>query len=322
MRTDTGTCATSDAVWELAARLEVPTQRSAAQRQHDVIDLRVERGLDREHLGHRDRSHRKAPLGADDPVEARPRRRERAGRRFGTEHLARKGGGLTRQLVGEARRTPRQRNDGAQRPQPERGGRRGALPFPCRRRTVGGSRVTLEVHDEPREVHPGDAIDERVVDLDDEGDAPVVEPVDPPRLPQRAAPVELPGDQHGHEIGDLAAGAGRRHLRAMEVRVEVEVRIVDQHGPVEAQGSPDQPGPQDGRAAQSARVAPPHRLEGEAGGIGRVEDQQRRDVHVPARGLAVEEPGAGTVNSSHDPPASSGDDPDFHEPARNCWSRA
>src|SRR5204863_8931374 len=71
------------------------------------------------------------------------------------------------------------------------------------------------------------AVDHRVVDLREEGDATALEPVDEVELPQRPAAVERAGEDASDGAGELAVVAGRRDGAVADVEVEVEVGVLD-----------------------------------------------------------------------------------------------
>lgn len=69
-----------------------------------------------------------------------------------------------------------------------------------------------------------------MVHLGDEGDAPALETLDDPHLPQRPGAVEwLGGDLHG-EHGERGVVTGGRQRSTADVLVEVEHGVVDHHG--------------------------------------------------------------------------------------------
>jgi hypothetical protein len=133
----------------------------------------------------------KAPMRADLDVQRRLRR----GVQAGPDDLADALDGVAR--ARDRRRRARRRreraregrNAGAHRPDRARGDELGAaglghrLPGLVRVRDLGRHR--REVEDHLREVDPRDPVDHRVVALGDEREAPVVEPLDEPELPQR-----------------------------------------------------------------------------------------------------------------------------------------
>ena len=54
------------------------------------------------------------------------------------------------------------------------------------------------------QAHPGVAVDERVVDLEVDGDAPLLEALDEVRLPRRPVEIERRSVQARHEDAELA----------------------------------------------------------------------------------------------------------------------
>jgi hypothetical protein len=102
-------------------------------------------------------------------------------------------------------------------------------------------RIGRGIEQHGRDVHPGDAVDERVVSLREQREAPVGEPLHEPQLPERSAAVERLGeDPAGQplELG-LAARPGQRGMA--HVVAHVEVGIVDPHGPSLVEGDEREP---------------------------------------------------------------------------------
>ena len=92
-------------------------------------------------------------------------------------------------------------------------------------------RHRLEVEQHGREVDAGDAVDERVMGLGDQREAPVLEPLHEPQLPQRLRAVEPLGVDPGGERAQLLLAAGLRQRGVAQVVLEVEVRVVDPQRP-------------------------------------------------------------------------------------------
>ena len=74
---------------------------------------------------------------------------------------------------------------------------------------------------------PGDAVDERVVGLGDEGEALAGQPLDHPQLPERLRAVELLGEHPRRHVAQLLLRARRGQRRVADVVLEVEGRVVD-----------------------------------------------------------------------------------------------
>ena len=141
----------------------------------------------------------------------------------------------------------------------------------------GGCRRRLEVEQDGRQIDAGDAVDERVVGLEDEREAIVLEPFDQPALPQRLGAIELLGDDPARELEQLLLGSGRGERRVAHVVLEIERWVV---GPQRAAGL-------ERRRAQPLPVAR-HEVQAAADMIQVVlecrwrpiEDEHRADVHV------------------------------------------
>jgi len=87
--------------------------------------------------------------------------------------------------------------------------------------------LLLEVEEDGRDVDAGDAVDEGMVALADDGEAVFVKALDQPQLPERLGAVELLREDPCGEVAQLLLGAGRGQRRAAYVVVEVEERVVD-----------------------------------------------------------------------------------------------
>src|SRR4029453_17935339 len=108
-------------------------------------------------------------------------------------------------------------------------------------------RMRLEGEDLGHQVDAQHAVDRRVVHLGDDGDVTVLETLDDPQLPQRAAPIEwTPGDL-GRQLGELVEAPRRGYRGPPAVIVEIEVGVLDPARAVDAEGHLD--------------ATPPERLE-------------------------------------------------------------
>jgi hypothetical protein len=92
-------------------------------------------------------------------------------------------------------------------------------------------RDRLHVEQDGHEVDPGDAVDQRVVRLRDQGEAPALEPLHEPELPQGLGPVELLGVDAGRQRAQLQLRPRRGQRRVADVVVEVEGRVVHPQRP-------------------------------------------------------------------------------------------
>ena len=98
------------------------------------------------------------------------------------------------------------------------------------------------VEQQHRDLDGGDAVDERVVGLPDDGPA-VRQAAYEVDAPQRVVVIERVGEQLARELAQLAGAAGRRHRHRVDVAGDVEgavvgpVRVAEQrarHAPAEA----------------------------------------------------------------------------------------
>ena len=92
-----------------------------------------------------------------------------------------------------------------------------------------------EVEEHRHDVGSGDAVDQTVMGLRDEGETVIAEPLRHPDLPQRLRPVELLRHDPGRESFQLAVVARRGQGRVAHVVLEVEVGVVDPDRPAEAE---------------------------------------------------------------------------------------
>ena len=160
--------------------------------------------------------------------------------------------------------------------------------------------MALEVEDLGHQVDTHHAVDGGVMHLGDDADVAVLETLDDPQLPQRAAAVErAPGDL-GRQLGELVEAAGSRQRGPPDVVVEIEVGILDPHRVMQAERDLDHAPAERLEARESVGDELPHRLDREAAGnVGGVEDHRRHDVHVRRRGFEREEGGVETGQPLH-----------------------
>ena len=102
------------------------------------------------------------------------------------------------------------------------------------------------------------AVDGGVMHLGDDADVAVLETLDDPQLPQRAAAVErAPGDL-GRQLGELVEAAGSGERGPPDVVVEIEVGILDPHRVMHAERDLDhamaEPRIEAQRSAMSFRI--------------------------------------------------------------------
>ena len=80
-------------------------------------------------------------------------------------------------------------------------------------------------------------VDHRVVDLGDDREPVVGEPLDQVDLPERPGPVELARHEAADELAQLRVRAGSGQGGAADVVVELEARVVDPHRQPEVPGT-------------------------------------------------------------------------------------
>ncbi len=153
----------------------------------------------------------------------------------------------------------------------------------------GGSATSGDVvEDDLAEVDRVDAVDHRLVNLGDDGDPPVGEPLDDDELPQRTGPVERPGLEPGDELGELGVRPRPGQRGAADVVADVEVLVVDPDRVREPGRDPADPLPVPGDERDAGGDVLDEAVEVKAAGR-RLEDHDAADVHRRRRLLEVEE---------------------------------
>jgi hypothetical protein len=124
------------------------------------------------------------------------------------------------------------------------------------------------------------------------GEAPVLEPLDHPDLPERSRAVERSLEKARDERLELLVRARPRHRDVTQVVVEIEVPIVDPHR-VLLTGNPGEPLPIAGNAVEDALDPAPDRGEVDAAALPRqragAEDLGGAPVHGTVRLLPEQE---------------------------------
>jgi hypothetical protein len=105
-------------------------------------------------------------------------------------------------------------------------------PFGRRRRRIGGRWIGAQHVRQQRGRR--DAVRQGVVDLRDERDVAVLQPLERPYLPQRTVALQLRARDRADQRVHLAGAAGRRNAGTLQMPVEVEVRVFDPHRMVDA----------------------------------------------------------------------------------------
>ncbi len=131
-------------------------------------------------------------------------------------------------------------------------------------------------------------------------DLPVGQTLDRPELPQRTLAVQgLPGDVPAG-LGEFLPATRRRHRRAVQVTVDVEVRIIDPHRMVHVERGVVQLAAKRRRGSGTEVELVLELVEGVAAGHrGRVENQQPAHVQQLCRGFQIEEAGVETAEAFH-----------------------
>ena len=203
-------------------------------------------------------------------------------------------------------RGARRAHSGLERPHGDRGegareqlrlaGCRGRLPP----RRQGAWRVGRRVEHDAQQVRAGDAIDHAVMDLRDQRPrirlAGKLQPLHHPHLPQRLAAVQLLGHHAPDHHVQLLLAARRGQGAVAQVVLEVEVGVVDPHGPPCAERDEAH---HLAVARHQWQLGEHHlvqllRLRGWA-----LEQRDRGDVHVADRVLDVEERGVKRAERLH-----------------------
>ena len=131
-----------------------------------------------------------------------------------------------------------------------------------------------------------------MVDLGHHADVPMLQALDHPQLPERAAAVELVAGDVGDQLAELPRAARSGHGDPSHVVVEVEVGVFDPHRVVQPEGHLGQAAPERRQQVQALAqhlLDPLERVAALDGG--RVEHRDLERVHVQRGGLHVEEPG-------------------------------
>ena len=256
--------------------------------QHDVVDGPAERVLDELEIGQVVAHERQPPVRADRHVQRRLGRRVQARPRDLADPLERLLDGVQR-LGRMGRRRERVAGQLERQPHEPLHAARGQLQRarlvrrPPRLALVRGDlRDRRRVEEHGHQVDAADPVDQRVVGLGDQREAPALEALDEPRLPQRLGAVQpLRVDARG-ERAQLLLRARLRQRRVAHVVLEVEVAVVD----------PDRPA---GLKRRERELVPVARYEVQPRPdvvqevvIRRcraLEDQHRPDVHVAVRPL-------------------------------------
>jgi hypothetical protein len=219
-------------------RPEGPPERQRHRGEDDVVDRAAQLVLDRLELGEVGVDPRVAAVRADLDVQRRGRRRgassptapPRAGGRAG--HLAGdppgRAGDRPRDADGLAGTVARSTSASASSCERDGGGLATHGPRVLVR---AGRRLGGDVEEHGGDVDARHAVDQGVVGLGDQREAVVVDAVDEPDLPQRAAAVQALGEQPPGQALELLVVARRRQPGVAQVVAQVEVRVVDPDRP-------------------------------------------------------------------------------------------
>ncbi len=145
---------------------------------------------------------------------------------------------------------------------------------------------SVQIENDRHDVCSGDAVDQTVVGLGDQGEAVACEPLREPDLPQGLGPIELPAHDPCREAIQLVAVPRGRQSGVSNVVVEVEVGIIDPRRPAETKGDK-------GKSLTESRdqlQAAPHHVEDVLAVWGpALEDRDASNVHGRSRALEVQE---------------------------------
>ena len=146
-------------------------------------------------------------------------------------------------------------------------------------RDVAG-RLGCGVEQDGRDVHAGDPVDERVVGLGDQREAPARHALHEPDLPQRLGAVQALGEEPTGELLQRRLIRRPRQRGVADVVARVEVRVVGPHRPALAERDVGQP-----LAVARHQVQPAEHVIDQLLRRRRLalEDHHRRDVHVRGR---------------------------------------
>jgi hypothetical protein len=143
-----------------------------------------------------------------------------------------------------------------------------------------------QVEQHRHQVHAGDAVHERVVVLGDQREAPALEALHEPGLPQRLGAVERLGVDAGGERPQLVLGARLGERGVADVELEVEARVVHPQRPAALQGRERELLAVARDEVQPRADVVDERLEGRRRAF---EDEHGPDVHVRGGALLREE---------------------------------
>ena len=94
----------------------------------------------------------------------------------------------------------------------------------------------VEIEECRRELGTGDAVHRGVVHLRHRGDHAALEAFDDGHLPRRSPRVERPADHVGCELLQFGDPAGGTQQDPMEMRIEIEIRVLDPPGTMQMCG--------------------------------------------------------------------------------------
>ena len=131
------------------------------------------------------------------------------------------------------------------------------------------------------------------MDLGEDGHHPVLQAFDEVQLPERLRPVQRPGVDALHEVGQLTVASRFRQCRPAHVEVDVEVGVIGPHGPGQSPRNEHDLLTEPGHEVLPGGHHPDQVVEGHplTWACPRVQDRNTGDVHVHDRSLQVEERG-------------------------------
>ena len=190
-------------------------------------------------------------------------------------------------------RLPRQRRSGVAKHL--RVGRQGSgVPFGWELHNAGPRCDVEEGRQHGRAAHP---VEDGVVHLGHQCRALPLQALDHVHLPEWAVRIQLAAHDAGDEGVELGPASGRRQAGPSEMVVQIEIRVVDPDGVMQAQRDPEGSLPQRGDQMETLlndtpdlRVTGGRRKE-RPGTLGRVQDERHPDVHRRGGCLQGEEGG-------------------------------
>ena len=169
----------------------------------------------------------------------------------------------------------------------------------CRRGVLRG--VGLAVVEDLQELGARGPIDGGVVEFGQDGKAVLAQPLDHVDLPQRVAAIQSPADEAGDQLDQLVVRSGGGERRLAQMKLQVEVRVLDPERMVQLERYLDEPAAQRFHVRQAPGQLVPQGFVGRPVGIGRTgENPQAADVAERRPRLHVQETGVDPAQLLHE----------------------